>query len=141
MGESFTFRIIQMQLYLWKKTKLYCSKSHESHVFHYLGGVTIVLEVRELEKTEESQKFLTASLKVKISRFLGLNMMLAVSTKMLFQEVRKISLGSGKTQGEQKWQRSGHLLRTVFPNLSQQPHLPPTGCYFSKVSAPQFQSL
>ena len=43
-------------------------------------------------KSGESQRILTGCLNVKVLPFLRFNVMISVSTKMLYEEVREISL-------------------------------------------------
>ena len=91
-----------------------------SHTFdHFIkfNRVASVLEIREksgnLRKEEESQGILTGCLIVKVSTLLKLTQ-IAVSAKMLYEEVMENSLRSGRSQGNVRENGNRKKVATLF---------------------------
>ena len=67
----------------------------------------------------KSRGILTGCLNLKVLPLLRFNLMVSVSAKMDCQEVREISLRSGKSQGkvrENEGRKSGHPVLTLLSN-------------------------
>ena len=61
---------------------------------------------KNLRKKEKSQEILTGCSNLKVLALLRFNLMISVSSKMLYQKVREISLRSGRSQGKVRENKS-----------------------------------